>query len=127
MKYSFNLKIETRLKEEGSNALTLTNRHSFALKTTMFGESIDAIWMNLGTFVNDIKVADSLKDVKADIPEIKQYIESAFENKIEVNFSVAGAKFGRFYNHTLGDYDDSALSALDGKTLKELDSSEEEG
>lgn len=127
MKYSFNLKIETRLKEEGSDTLTLTNRHSFALKTTMLGESVDAIWMNLGTFVNDIKATDSLKDVKVDIPEIKQYIESAFENKIEVNFSVSGAKFGRFYTYTLGDYDGSTLSALDGKTLKELYSSEEEG
>lgn len=121
MKYSFNIKIGTRVDED--NLTSLTNRHFFELKTTMFGESIEAGWKNLGLFVNRVKVTDTASALS--IPGVPQRIESDFENKIKIGFSLGEASFGEFY--TLAKYDGNALSELDGKTLKELDSSEEEG
>ena len=121
MKYSFSIKVGTRTDDSG--LISLTNKHPFELKTTMFGESIETVWKNLGTFVNRVKVADSVSALS--IPGVPQRIESDFENKIKIGFSFGEASFGEFY--TLAKYDGNALSELDGKTLKEMDSNIEEG
>lgn len=125
MKYSFNINIGTRHKEENSTVLTLINRHSFMLKTTMLGESVDTTWVSLGSFTSKIKALDNLDNINVYIPEVKQYIESNFGNIIRISLGTKEHKFYKF--HELSVHDGQALGDIDGVTLKLMDSNMEEG
>lgn len=118
MKHYFNIELEPQ-KDQSTGMIGFTNKHSFKLKTTMFGQAIDTVYISLGKMVTQIDASDTLHDITAYAPqEITEGFNTVVSIKMDVDLSKVST--GKFY--TLGDYDNQRLSQLDNSILVQMDS-----